>query len=77
MAKFKDIDILIGSKLRQLRHRKGYSTQYVGDRIGKSNVSITYYEQGRNAADLSTLKKLCNLYDVNMLHFLAEIYEEI
>ncbi len=75
--KYKQLDVIIGAKLKQLRLRKGYSTQYVGERVGKSNVTITYYEQGRNATDLSTLKKLCNLYGVDMLHFLAEIYEDI
>ena len=75
--KYKQLDVIIGAKLKQLRNKKGYSTQYVGDHIGKSNVAITYYEQGRNATDLTTLKQLCNLYDVDMLEFLAEIYEDI
>ena len=75
--KYKDIDVLIGDKLKSLREKKGYSVRYVGKAIGKSNVTIVHYEQGRHGTDLPTLKKLCNLYGVDMLHFLADIYEDI
>lgn len=75
--KYKEIDVLIGSKLKALREKKGYSIRYVGQRIGKTHATVSYYEQGRNGADLSTLKKLCNLYGVDMLQFLSDIYEEI
>lgn len=77
MAQYKDIDVLIGNRLKSLRERKGYSTRYVGNLIGKTNATIVHYEQGRNGTDLSTLKQLCNIYGVDMLHFLAEIYEDI
>lgn len=28
--KYKEIDIIIGEKLKSIRNRKGYSTRYVG-----------------------------------------------
>ncbi len=75
--KYKPIDITIGARLKALRERMGYSTRYVADLIGKSNVAVTYFETGRNGVDLSTLKKLCNIYNVDMIEFLEEIYDQI
>ncbi|MBQ6217371.1 MAG: helix-turn-helix transcriptional regulator [Erysipelotrichaceae bacterium] len=77
MDKKKEIDVYIGSKLKEMREAKNFSLRYVANRIGKSNVTISHYESGRNATDLPTLKKLCNLYDVDMLQFLSDIYDKL
>ena len=74
---YKPINILIGSRLKEMRNAKKYSLRYVAERIGKNNVTISNYETGRLAIDIPTLKKMCTLYGVDMLAFLSEIYEKI
>ena len=68
---------MIGEKLKDLRIQNGMSLRYVGERVGRSNVTIAYYESGRNAPDLSTLKRLCILYGTDMMEFLGEIYDQL
>lgn len=77
IMKYKPIDVMIGERLKAMRNAKKYSLRYVGEKMGRSNVTISNYETGRLSIDLPTLKKLCALYGVDMLEFLAEIYEAL
>lgn len=75
--KYKPVDVLIGSRLKDMRNAKGLSLRDVAKLIGRNNVTISNYETGRIGVDIPTLKKLCTLYGVDMLAFLAEIYEQL
>lgn len=75
--KYKPVDVMIGERLKQMRNAKHFSLRYVGERVGRSNVTISNYETGRLSIDLPTLKTLCTLYGVDMLEFLGEIYERL
>lgn len=74
---YKTSDVLIGSKLKELRKAKGLSTYDVCKLMKCSSVTITHYEQGRNAINIPNLKRICNIYGVDMLEFLQEIYEQL
>lgn len=75
--KYKPVDVLIGSRLKEMRNAKKFSLRYVEEKTGRSNVTISNYETGRLSIDLPFLKKLCNLYGVDMIEFLGEIYDKI
>lgn len=60
-----NLDQKTGEKLRILRKQKGYTTREVGSRIGVTNSYISKIENGR-IPSLTTLKKLCELYDVEI-----------
>lgn len=77
IMKYKPVDVMIGARLKDMRNARRFSLRYVGERTGKSNVTISNYETGRLSVDLPTLKKLCTLYGVDMLEFLQEIYDSL
>lgn len=70
---------IVGLKLRSLRIYKGYSLQYVADRIlpSKNRGTINHWESGRAQPSLAQLKKACDLFGVDVLEFLGEVYDEI
>lgn len=70
---------IMGEKLKALRMYKGYSLQYVADRIlsSKNRGTISHWEAGRAQPNLTQLKMICTIYDVNVLDFLNEVYKEV
>ncbi len=71
-----EIDIIIGQKMKELRLKKGYSMQYVADRLGlKNRSSIAHIEAGRNVLSISELKELCDIYNTDFRLVLKEISE--
>lgn len=56
----------VGTYLKSLREKKGYSLVEVGDRVGTSKVSIKRYEDGDRKIPLEMLNKLCILYGIDL-----------
>lgn len=59
----------LANELRTARKFKGYTQQYVADRIGVSRSCIATWESGKNQITIDDVFKLCDLYgvDVNAL----------
>ncbi len=55
----------LGMKLKELRHEKNLTCQAVASAIGLTKNAITNYEIGLREPSLSTLKALCDFYDVS------------
>ena len=75
--KYDPVNVLIGSRLKELRLARKYSLEYVAEKIGKSDTNIFFYENGRHTMSIPVLKKLCDLYGVDMLKFLDEIMDQL
>lgn len=75
--KYDPVNVLIGSRLKELRQEKNYSLAYVAERIGTTHANISYYESGRHAVSIPTLKRLCNIYGADMLEFLDNIMDQL
>lgn len=75
----KKLTKVVGVKLKALRNYKGYSLQYVADRIlpSKNRGTINHWESGRAQPNLSQLKKACDLYGMDVLDFLGEVYSDV
>lgn len=75
----KKMAVIMGEKLKALRIYKNYSLQYVADRMlsSKNRGTVNHWESGRAQPSLSQLKKLCDLYGVNVLEFLGDVYNEV
>lgn len=59
----------IGSKLRSLRKARGYSQQYVADKIGMKRSTISNYEIDRRLPSLTDLKRVADFYGVGLDYF--------
>lgn len=56
----------IGSRLRHVRERSGYSQKEVSALTGITNVNISRYELDQTSPTLETIRKLAELYQVSL-----------
>lgn len=54
--------MMIGSKLRELRIKKGYTQSQVADKLDCSKSSISMYENNKREPNLQMLFQLLELY---------------
>lgn len=59
--------VQLGKQLKQARTAKGYSLQYVADKVGKSKVSIKRYEDAKVRIDMDTLKQIADLLGMQVM----------
>lgn len=67
-------ELLVGTRLKQIRTEHGYSQQKLGELAGISNpdANINHYEKGRHQPSPGTLKKIADVFRVPMAYFYAE-----
>ena len=68
-----NLDVIIGSKLRELRNQNNLTLLEVAKRIGCSKVMMHYYETGRTPVSVAQLKKTCAIYGTNYIDFLQSV----
>lgn len=61
----------IADRLKFFREKKGLSIREAGALVGKSNQTISAWEQGRGQPDAETFLVLCDVYGVDNV---AEFY---
>lgn len=73
----KDLYIILGNRLRNLRKEKGYSLEYVANKIGMTKKTIQRYELGEQRISIEKLTMLCEIYmyDIDILN--AEVKKEL
>jgi repressor LexA len=67
--------IEMGLRLKAARDRKGYSLQFVGDRVGKSKKTILNYETAVHTIDTLMLKDICNVLDIDVKQLLNDLMQ--
>ncbi|HFQ4306118.1 TPA: helix-turn-helix transcriptional regulator [Enterococcus faecium] len=50
----------LGSKLRELRVKKGYTQEYVARKFNVTRQTISKWENNKTTPDIETLKKFVN-----------------
>ncbi len=53
-----------GKTLRYLRNEKGITEEELGQILGYSNQTISFWEIGRREPDLDTIVKIAKFFDV-------------
>lgn len=68
MSVIENVDILkiIGKPIKQAREKKGYTQEYVSEKIDKSTDTFRGIENGRTVGSLATLINICNLLDITL-----------
>ena len=57
---------MIGMKLKRLRNKKGYSLEYVAEKLDVSRQTIAKWENNETLPDILKSKALAALYDVSL-----------
>lgn len=59
----------IGKQLKELRLSRGWRQSDVADKVGLSRPAVCNIESGKRAMTLSTLKKFCEVYSIDVSFF--------
>ena len=62
----------IGKQLKELRLARGWRQVEVADKVGLSRSAISNIEAGKRALTLTTLKKFCEIYQIDVSYFEIE-----
>ena len=60
----KDILDVIGLKIKNIRIKKGYTQDFLAEKINISTDLLRNIENGRNIGSLATLINICNALDI-------------
>lgn len=77
MAVIKNKDILkvIGNKIQEARKEKGYTQEYVAEKIDKSIDTFRGIENGRSVGSLETLLNTCNVLEITLDYIFADLLD--
>lgn len=59
----------IGKQLKELRLSRGWRQSDVADKVGLSRPAVCNIESGKRAMTLSTLKRFCEIYSIDVSFF--------
>ena len=78
MAVIKNKDILkvIGTKIQNARNDKGYTQEYVAEKIDKSVDILRSIENGRSIGSVETLLNLCNILEITLDYIFADLLDK-
>lgn len=62
----------IGKKLKTLRTSKGYTPDFVSEKIGVSKTTYGRYERDESTPDINILENIANLYELEMFELLSD-----
>ncbi len=60
------MNVLLGSRIKELRSSKGYTQEYMAEQIGISRQKYARIENGVNSITLDLLKRVSLLLDVTV-----------
>lgn len=76
VIKKKDILKVIGTKIQQARKEKGYTQEYVAEKIEKSVDILRSIENGRSVGSVETLLNICNLLGITLDYVFSDLLDK-
>lgn len=76
VIKKRDILEVIGRKIQQARKEKGYTQEYVAEKIEKSVDILRSIENGRSVGSVETLLNICNLLEITLDYIFSDLLEK-
>lgn len=61
------LDTTFGDRLKMLREHLRFSQQEMADKLGISQISLSNYERGKRFPDVRIIRKLLDLFNVNLV----------
>lgn len=62
----------VGNKIKGLRIEKGFTTDFMAEKLAISEQTYRKYESNKNSPDLNTLEKIASALDKNVIDLLPE-----
>lgn len=69
----KDILKVIGKKIQEARKDKGYTQEYVAEKIDKSVDTFRGIENGRSVGSLESLLNICNVLEITLDYVFGDL----
>ena len=76
VIKNKDILKVIGNKIQNARNDKGYTQEYVAEKIDKSIDILRSIENGRSVGSVETLLNLCNILEITLDYVFSDLLDK-
>ena len=76
VIKNKDILKVIGSRIQNARNDKGYTQEYVAEKIDKSVDILRSIENGRSVGSVETLLNLCNILGITLDYVFSDLLDK-
>jgi transcriptional regulator with XRE-family HTH domain len=62
----------IGNKLKSLRVNRGYTPDFVADKLGVSLITYRRYERNESVPDVNMIEKIANTYEISIADLLVD-----
>lgn len=66
----KECHIMFGKYIKEIRERKGINQREIAEKMGVSQVFISYIERGERDVDLAFAFRLCDAVGTDMRDFM-------
>jgi len=76
VIKNKDILKVIGNRIQNARNDKGYTQEYVAEKIDKSVDILRSIENGRSVGSVETLVNLCNILGITLDYVFSDLLDK-
>lgn len=64
---------IFGNKLQELRKEIGLTQRELGEKLGFSNQTVSFWESGKREPDLNAMRKIAQFFDVSADYLLGLI----
>ena len=76
IIKQKDILKVIGGKIQEARKEKGYTQEFVAEKIDKSVDILRSIENGRSVGSVETLINICNTLEITSDYIFTDLLDK-
>ena len=76
VIKNKDILKVIGERIQKARNEKGYTQEYVAEKIDKSIDILRSVENGRSVGSVETLLNICNILEITFDYIFIDLLDK-
>ena len=76
VIKNKDILKVIGERIQKARIEKGYTQEYVAEKIDKSIDILRSIENGRSVGSVETLLNICNILEITLDYIFIDLLDK-
>jgi len=76
VIKNKDILKVIGERIQKARNEKGYTQEYVAEKIDKSIDILRSIENGRSVGSIETLLNICNILEITLDYIFSDLLDK-
>ena len=76
VIKNKDILKVIGERIQKARNKKGYTQEYVAEKIDKSIDILRSIENGRSVGSVETLLNICNILEITLDYIFIDLLDK-